>query len=314
MKRRRFIQKGSLAFAGTLITTPAILNGLAREPLSSPPDIASVMKEDFYQATLESVGCLGGIGRFVGRGQMVGMLINSDFDAPGTYVSPDITIAIIDLCRQAGASEITLLQPVRPEYWERSPRYDRFKSLLKEIRQVDANSYPAKYNERDFIILKGVEGAKYLKSEVEIVRKYIESDVFINLGIGKHHSSTRFTGAMKNLMGVTTRKTNIGFHLGSGVKDDPEFLAQCIADLSLVRRQDLIISDSTEVVVTNGPSGPGRIMRPGKVVAGTDPVAMDAYGGSLIHIDPEDVLTTRLAFELGAGEMDLSKITIKELN
>ena len=313
MKRRRFIQRSSAAIAGTLISTP-IYKGLACALSAEYPDIAAATRPDIYRATVDAVDCLGGIDRFVKRGSSVGMLINSDFDQKGTYVSPDITLAALAMCRQAGASEIVLLQPVKEEYWKRSSRHEEFKGLLKEIRQVEANTFPAKYNSRDFILLRGVKGAKFLIGEVEIVRKYIESDVFINIGIGKHHSSTLYTGAMKNLMGVTTRKTNVQFHLGSGVKNDPEYLAQCIADLSLVRPPGLILSDSTEVVVTNGPSGPGRIMRPGKVVAGTDPVAMDAYGGSLIDIDPGDVLTTKKAFELGLGMMDLAKITIKELN
>jgi uncharacterized protein (DUF362 family) len=46
------------------------------------------------------------------------------------------------------------------------------------------------------------------------------------------------------------------------------------------------------------------------VMAGTDPVAMDAYGTTLFDLKPGDIGFIVKAYELGLGEMDLNKIKI----
>ncbi|WP_394699277.1 DUF362 domain-containing protein [uncultured Desulfobacter sp.] len=53
--------------------------------------------------------------------------------------------------------------------------------------------------------------------------------------------AVRFTGTMKNMMGLTSSSTNHFFHFGSGSSgwyDDPKFLSQCIANVNLVRRPE----------------------------------------------------------------------------
>jgi uncharacterized protein (DUF362 family) len=115
------------------------------------------------------------------------------------------------------------------------------------------------------------------------------------------------------MMGLTTRKTNVTFHLGSGVRNDPEYLAQCIADLNLIRKPDLVIADAIEFITGNGPSGPGPLKRLDTVIAGTDPVAIDAFGATCLDMKPSDILTVQRAYELKIGEMDLSKLSILEI-
>jgi uncharacterized protein (DUF362 family) len=138
-------------------------------------------------------------------------------------------------------------------------------------------------------------------------------DVLINIPILKHHSTAILSGALKNMMGLCTRKTNVTFHLGSGVRNDPEYLGQCIADLNLVRKPDLIVADASEFITGNGPSGPGPLRKLDLVVAGTDPVAVDAFGAKCLEMVPEDIMTVKRAYEIGIGEMDLSKLTICEI-
>jgi uncharacterized protein (DUF362 family) len=137
-------------------------------------------------------------------------------------------------------------------------------------------------------------------------------DVFINLPILKHHASTIVTGAMKNMMGLTTRKTNVTFHLGSGKRNEPVYLAQCIADLNLVRKADLIVADATQFITANGPEGPGPLKVMDHVIAGTDPVAIDALAATYLDMQPSDVLSVQKGYELGLGEMDLARMKIVE--
>lgn len=309
MDRRRFIYRSSGFVAGGLLLNFAPLK-LLGNPVS--PDMVTVKSADYYNATFRAIHELGGIKKIVSRGSSVGFLINSDFEEPGTYPRPDIALAVLFLCWEAGAGEITMLQPVSEAYWRRSEKFAKHRFIIDELKQINGNAFPAEYNGKDFRIIENIDRAVHLKN-IEIIRKVSEVDVFISIPILKHHPSTLLTGALKNMMGLTTRKTNVTFHLGSGVRNDPEYLAQCIADLNLVRKPDLIVADASEFITGNGPSGPGPLRKLDLVVAGTDPVAIDAFGAKCMDKEPEDIITVQRAFDLGIGEMDLSKLSIAEI-
>ena len=52
---------------------------------------------------------------------------------------------------------------------------------------------------------------------------------------------------------------------------------------------------------------------PGVVVAGVDPVAVDAYGTTLLNFKPQDIGHIKLAFASGVGEMRLDRIKVKHV-
>ena len=53
-------------------------------------------------------------------------------------------------------------------------------------------------------------------------------------------------------------------------------------------------------------------MRPEKVVAGTDRVAIDAYCAGLWGLDPKDVIQIKKGAEQGLGQMDLTRVRFRE--
>jgi uncharacterized protein (DUF362 family) len=308
MNRRKFIYRGS-----GLLATGFLLNSMPLKLMANAevPDLCRIKSKDYYSATLKAVHELGGIDRFVPHGSKVGFLINSAFEEPGTYPHPDIALALLFLCWEAGAKELVMLQPVAEEYWRRSDKFAKHRFIINELEQVETNVFPAVYNDQDFETRESITGSKVL-ANAEVIRKIRDIDVFINIPILKHHATTILTGALKNMMGLTTRKTNVNFHLGSGKRNDPEYLAQCIADLNLVRKPDLIVADAIEFITGNGPSGPGPLKRLDLVIAGTDPVAIDAFGATCLDMQPADILTVAKGYESGIGEMDLEKLSIVE--
>jgi len=312
INRRSFIKKsgyiGATGILGSSIL-PKISKGLI---VPEEADISVVEGTSFFDNTIKSIELLGGMQRFVSEGSKVGLLINSDFDQPGAYVNPDITIAAVKMMFEAGASGITLLQVVKPEYWERSAHYEDNKTMISELKVVKNNAFPAEYNEEDFVKLDKIDGGKSLK-ETEVVKKWLDCDVFVNIPISKHHMTTLLTGAIKNIMGVSTRKANITFHLGSGERNDPDYLAQCLADQNLLKKTDLCIVDSTSFITNNGPAGPGDIKTLNKIVAGSDIVAIDALCSTFLGYEPEEVIPTVKAHEAGIGEIDYQKLKIIEV-
>ncbi len=276
------------------------------------PDIVSVKGPDAFVSTQHAVGGLGGMEQFVRPGNTVGILVNSGFREKGAYVDPDVVIAAIKMAFEAGADDIVFLQHIVPEYWERTELEPQYREMIARTRTIEINQFPSEFHEDYFMQIEHLEGALAL-GEMEVVKEIFEIDVFINIPIAKNHTLTTLTNSMKNLMGLKTRASNVKFHLDGPDRNDPDYLAQSIADLNLLRPADLIISDVTYSIITNGPSGPGETVAPGKVVAGIDPVAMDAYCAELIGFFAEDVLSVEKGYLLGLGEKDYQKLTIVEV-
>jgi uncharacterized protein (DUF362 family) len=123
-----------------------------------------------------------------------------------------------------------------------------------------------------------IPGGLSLK-DARVTKDLWDCDVFINISITKHHEGVLYTGALKNMMGLCAFLTNSYFHLGTlklGWFADLDHLSQCIADLNLVRKPDLCISDATTFITEKGPYGPGKLASP-ETVASTNRVSLDAF-------------------------------------
>jgi uncharacterized protein (DUF362 family) len=91
---------------------------------------------------------------------------------------------------------------------------------------------------------------------------------------------------------------------------------QAIADLTSLVKVDLTILDASRALATGGPTGPGRIETPNTIIAGTDPVAVDAMGVSLVEWYGQKLTGSRIkhitaAHNMGIGTMNLDEVTIK---
>ena len=307
ISRRRFIQKTGLA--GLLSFFPSVFfpSHLFSGNKTEIPDLAVISGENIFENTRKIIDILGGIRRFVKPGQSVGLLVNSAFDNQGAYVHPDIPLAVAEACFGQGASEVRCIQNIELKYWQRSKYYDELQSIIERLTNNTFNKFPSKFQE-EYFIHQEIEGI-YLK-KAEIVKSFMDCDVLFNISIAKHHGSTIYTGALKNIMGISTRDTNVTFHLNGPARNDPEYLAQCIADLNTLRKFDLTIIDVSEVMISNGPSGPGEVIHPGKIIAGTDIVATDSLATTMIGHEMGDILTVKRAWEFGLGEMDFNKYSI----
>ena len=303
--RRTFLSAATAAVLPALLGPGRVL-GSAFGTRQIPPDLAVVRSANYYNATIRAIDELGGMRRFVSRGSRIGLLINSPFDKPGTYAKPQIALAVLTMCLNAGAKEVISLENAPMSYWRRA-------TLNKEQEGLVASIKPP--GERTTMEVRGGSRLK----EIEIVRDFLECDILINIPIFKDHDGVRLTGTLKNIMGVTSSSTNRFFHNVSlipieGYYNDPLHLSECIAEANLVRKPTLCIGDGTEIVATNGPSGPGRMVRPQVVIAGTDRVAMDSFGATLLDLRPEEIPTIRKASELGLGSMDLAQLQISQVD
>ena len=268
-----------------------------------PSLLAVITGPDYGKNALKAVDVLGGMKKFVAKGAKVALLPNSQSRHPGTFTSPEILKSVIRMCRDAGASEISCLSWLNEKNWEASGlgqaiKDEGAKLILVERKEESFQSVP---------IPKGIA----LK-EAFVMKELSRHDVLINIPITKDHAGNKFTGTLKNFMGLNSPTSNSTFHKDEKDASAIEFLDQCIADLNTVITPQLCIVDATEYIITNGPFGPGEIQKSQTVVAGTDRVAIDGYCTTLRGMKPEDIIMIRKAYEHGLGEIDLSKVKIIE--
>ncbi|MBN1224460.1 MAG: DUF362 domain-containing protein, partial [Candidatus Aminicenantes bacterium] len=262
---------------------------------------------DYCRCTVKAIELLGGMEKFIPKDSRVAILPNVQRWHPGTFTKPDIVRAVVQMCRKAGAREVNCLSWLEMENWEKT-------GLVAVLKEEGANLKLIASEESNFRTVKVTQGRAL--DEAMIMKEFDNNDVFIDLPITKDHAGNKFTGTMKNLMGLNFRQNNRAkFHKENWKTDidDIKHLDQCIADLNTIIKPVLCIVDATEFIITNGPMGPGEIMRPQKVVAGVDRVAVDSFCCTLWGLKPEQIFQIQMAGAHGLGERNLSKVTIKEI-
>ncbi len=255
----------------------------------------------------KGIGYLGGMGRFVKKGQSVLVKPNIGWDRSPEYganTDPVLVGAIVKECYSAGASAVYVFDHT----------CDPWQSCYKNSKiEESAKGYGAKIvpaNSPDYYIKTQIPRGKVLK-EALVHKLFLQSDVVINVPVLKHHSSTGITASMKNMMGVVWDRSE--WHR----KD----LHQCIADFATLRKPDLCILDGWRVIVKNGPRGysASDTVKYEYLFISPDPVAADSAGAAVlaqagsVKGKAEDIRYIRLAREYGIGRTDLDKMRIKRI-
>ncbi len=268
-------------------------------------DIAVVNGADYGAMAAKAVEILGGMGRFVTKGAKVALLPNVQAKNPGTFTKPEILRSVIRMCKAAGASEIACLSLLTPAHWEGSGLAAVVKDEgigLKLVSKDDANFKTVP-----------IPGGRAL-TEARIMNELFNYDLYINMPVTKDHAGNKFTGTLKNHMGLNGN--NRDFHKPNWKTDpaDIDHLDTCIVDLNTVLKPGLNIIDATEIITSNGPMGPGDLAKPQKILAGLDRVAIDAYCARVIlRLNPQDIVCIRKAYERKLGEIDPAKVRIEEV-
>jgi uncharacterized protein (DUF362 family) len=133
--------------------------------------------------------------------------------------------------------------------------------------------------------------------KVKVAKTALES-VIISVPKLKLHRIATVTLGLKNMMGALASKGSM--HNGS--------LSKNIADLASVLKPSLTVIDG--IIAGEGHETSGNPVEMNLVIAGTEPVAVDAVGAAVMGIPPTDVEHLVLAEKKGLGTCDLEKISI----
>jgi len=156
-----------------------------------------------------------------------------------------------------------------------------------KVRMLDLN--------RDEFIEVKPDDAVTLK-KVKIAKTALSSTI-VSVPKLKPHRLTGVTLSLKNMIGAMTPKGSMHRHL-----------SQNIADLASAITPRIAVIDG--IIAGEGHETSGNPVEMNLVIAGTDPVAVDAVGAAVMCIAPESVKHLRLAEEKGLGTCHLERIQV----
>ena len=263
------------------------------------PDLVVARGASPKQITRAAVDAMGGMRRFISRGDVVVIKPNIAWDRlpeQAATTNPEVVSTLVRLCFEAGAKKVKIFdRPVNDprRCYVQSGIAAAVKPLGADLQYVDERKF------RDMSI-KGVA----IKSW-PLYTEIFEADKIINVPIAKHHSLAKLTMSMKNWMGMMGGSRN-GIH---------QRLDESLADLALVIKPSLTVLDAVRVLTANGPQGGNLsdVKRLDTVIAGGDQVAVDSYGATLFGMKGSDLGYVRAAAGRGLGSMDISNLTIRTI-
>jgi len=306
MDRRKFLQ-GTAGAIGGLAAMEAISPMLGAAQ-AARPDIAVVKGAPVDKIVRAAIDALGGIKRFISRGDVVVIKPNIGWDRTPEYAAntnPDVVATVVKLCFEAGAKTVKVFDRTCDDQrrcYAQSGIEAAAKAAGADVFHIGGSNMESRY-ERKYRDVKFPNGLAF--KSWPIYADVLEADKLINIPVAKHHGASKLTMSLKNWMGV----------MGENRGRAHQKLNEAITDLSTVIKPHLTVLDAVRILTAHGPKG-GRIedvKRLDTVIAGVDQVAIDAYGATLFGMTGSDLAYVTDAAKRGLGKMDLSRLNIQKI-
>ena len=265
------------------------------------PSLAIAHGSEHEKTIRAALGALGGMDRFIQHGDVVMIKPNVAFDRPPALAAtthPDALRAVAKLCFEAGASKIIVADnPIN------SPTGCFFKSGLTAV--AAEMNLDLLYPETNSFAPLSLSG-EVLKEWTFFNTPFKRATKVIGLAPCKDHNLCHASMTTKNWYGLLGGRRN-QFH---------QHIHSIVSDFALMMKPTLVILDGINVLMSNGPTG-GRLsdVKPmNTIVAGTDMIAVDAYGYShLLERDIAELTYLHKANERGLGKINWKETLYKEV-
>ncbi len=251
--------------------------------------------DEVYLAVKRAVDYLGGIEKFVAKGNTVVLKVNAvQKAAPEKCATthPAVVEAVGKLCVKAGASRVIIADsaggPFNAGYMGGIFKVCGFTGIAeKNGFEVNSNfdSFEAK-------LPNGKVSKKFLICDV-----LREADVIINLSKLKTHSFTGLSNAVKNMFGAIPGLTKVEMH---GQYRTLDVFNNFLYDIQDYFADKLTLHITDAVVGMEGPGPTNGMPRAiGAILAGSNPAAVDVIGARLMKNDPMTLPTITIGIERG---------------
>lgn len=277
--------------AASLVTLPDF-----SVPRQAGGTMSIVEGSDRKAAVDKAIELLGGIERFVGRGQTVAVKPNVAFASSpllGATANPELVAEVVRLCYKAGAKKVIVTD---------NPINDPASCFtLSGIgRAADEAGAEVLLPKDSLFRHTTLAGGKLIRDWPVFFGPFEKADKLIGISPVKDHARAGASMSMKNWYGLLGGRRNV-FH---------QDINTIIAELSMMVRPTLVILDGTEVMMTNGPTGGSisDLRAADTLIASTDCVAADSYGCTLLGLKVSDLPYLDKAASAGAGTTDYESL------
>ncbi len=312
MERRQFLRTASASVVGATLLPENLFANTKKS--SKLPDMAAIYGGSAVDMFERGIVAMGGMKRFVSKGQTVVVKPNIGWDKPpewGSNTNPDLVGRVVKHCYDAGAKKVICFDHTCGNDWDN--RYG-ISGIRKAVEDNGGEMIPGNseewYEPQD--IPKGV-----ILKKAKVHKLAINPDVFINIPVLKHHGGAKITCALKNYMGcVWDRKW---YHKNN--------MPQCIADYATYQKTSLTIVDAYRVMLDYGPIGRSPEFAPivKYQIISTDIVAADVAAIKIfasvvkkakkgIPFSVKNIKYVDAAEKLGVGTTDLSKLSVERIS
>lgn len=248
---------------------------------------------DLKRMLKAAVGEIGGIEHFIQKDDIVLVKPNVAFDRSpnlGATSNPEILEGLIRMVLEAGAQEVRVADnPIEspPDCFKKSKIEEATLRGGGRVYLPDSNAFK----------MLNTPGATLIEEWWFFHRPFTNVDKVIGLAPVKDHNLCHASMGIKNWYGLLGGTRN-QFH---------QDINNIVSDLSIMIRPTLTILDGTNVLMENGPTGgdPSNVKKGDVVMAGIDPVALDAWAFEFCLERGQDYpIYLHLAVEKGSGQLD----------
>ena len=203
------------------------------------------------------------------------------------------------------------------------------------LSNLNGNSDTNPWSELDTVIVPGGGQAQPQGGKYFVHRDVTHASVYISVPVMKIHKDVRYTGALKNQIGLAA-STRYGFNKMSGVSQDGRthkllhmtemattwhnWQDKEIVDLASIARIKFVVVDAITCLDSTKSPNYGKYdgsnlkisnrVKMNTVIAGYDPVAVDNVCCRVMGVNPDDVDHITLAERVGLGTNNAENITV----
>ncbi len=254
------------------------------------PEMVVIQGDDPAGMARRAIQELGGIRRFIARGDVVVIKPNVAWDRTAEQAAntnPLVVAEVARLCLEAGAR-----RAIVTDVSINDPR----SSFARSGIGAAARAAGAEVVLPEDRLFREVDLRGRVLNSWPVLEPFLSADKIINVPIAKHHSLTGATLGMKNWYGI----------LGGPRQQLHQRIHESLVDLADFMRPTLTLIDAFRVLLRNGPGGGNLadVALKKSLIAGTDPVALDAYAAKAYwDLDWHTLQYLKLASERHLGTL-----------
>jgi len=253
------------------------------------PQMSIIRGADRKETLRLALKSIGGMERYIKKGDRVLLKVNAAFASPqmlSATTHPQVVFEITRLCLDAGASAVIISD---------NPINDPGSCFtLSGITDAARSAGARLVLPRDDAFKPfSVPGGRLIQNWPILYEPLRGINKVIGTAPIKDHHRSGASMIMKNWYGLLGGRRNI-FH---------QDIQTIITELAMMIRPTLVILDGTTTMMTNGPTGGSLadLKETHTMIAGTDQVAVDAFGATLLQRSVNDLPFIGMAEAAGLG-------------